>query len=278
VRSDKTIYQTDLQNLVAVLNKPSEFKFWTRYKTEYIFDNTRSLGKNLYGGSRFKIFGEYYQQVNGKLDNLFVVGADFRNYLVIHRNLIWANRFATSTSFGTSKLLYYLGGVDNWTNFTPYKYPTFIPLSEIRIDETENYAFQAVATNMRGFSQNIRNGNSFALINSELRLPIFSYLANYPISNAFIENFQVVGFFDIGTAWSGTTPWSGKNAYDNDIINQGNIIKIEIDADREPIVAGYGFGLRSQLLGYFVRVDWAWGIENMQVLPRIFYFSLSLDF
>jgi hypothetical protein len=43
-------------------------------------------------------------------------------------------------------------------------------------------------------------------------------------------------------------------------------------------VAGYGFGLRSQLLGYFVRLDWAWGIENNQIRPRVFYFSLSLDF
>jgi hypothetical protein len=280
VRSDKNVYLTDINNLVAALNKPSVMKFWGRLKTEYVFDNVRSLGKNLYGGSRFKIFGEYYQQANKKYDNLFVIGADFRHYFVIHRNLIWANRFASSTSFGSSKLLYYLGGVDNWTNFTAYKTPTFIPLSEIRINESENYAYQAVATNMRGFSQNIRNGNSFALINSEIRWPIISYLANYPISNAFIQNFQVVGFFDVGTAWSGTNPWSGENAYDNDIVRQGpnGPIEIEIDADREPIVAGYGFGFRSQLLGYFVRLDWAWGIENMQVLPRVFYFSLSLDF
>jgi hypothetical protein len=277
VRSDKRIYLTDPNRLAQVLEEPSTFKFWARLKTEYIFDNTRSLGKNLYAGARFKIFCEYYQQVNDKLDNLIVLGADFRYYLVLHRNLIWANRFATSTSLGSSRIIYYLGGVDNWTNFTPYKTPTFIPLSEIRIDESQNYAYQAVATNMRGFSQNIRNGNNFALINSEIRWPIIRYLANYPLSNAFFENFQAVGFFDIGTAWSGLDPWSGKNAYDNDIVRQGNI-EIEIDTDREPVVAGYGFGLRSQLFGYFVRVDWAWGIDNMQVLPRVFYFSLSLDF
>lgn len=276
-RSDKTIYQTDYTNRLAVLNTPSIFKFWARFKTEYIFDNTRSLGKNLYGGSRFKIFGEYYQQLNLTYKNLFAVGADFRNYIVIHRNLIWANRFAASTSFGSGKIIYYLGGVDNWTNFSPYKNPTFIPLSEIRIDESQNYEYQAVATNMRGFSQNIRNGNNFALINSEIRWPVISYLMNHPISNAFLQNFQMVGFFDVGTAWSGVNPWSGQNAYDNDIIQDGPI-EIKVDANREPLVAGYGFGLRSQLLGYFVRLDWAWGIENNQVLPRIFYFSLSLDF
>jgi hypothetical protein len=279
LRSDKTVFMTDynINNLTAVLNEPNIDKYWGRFKTEYIFDNTRSLGVNIPAGSRFKIFAEYYQQINKTYSNLVVLGADFRYYLPIHRNIIWANRFATSTSLGSSRVIYYLGGVDNWTNFNPSKTPTFIPLSQIRIDQSQNYAFQAVATNMRGFSQNIRNGNNFALINSEIRCPIFSYLANYPLSSAFFENFQVIGFFDIGSAWSGTNPWSNKNAYDNDILNQGNI-QITIDADRGPVVAGYGFGVRSTLLGYFVRLDWAWGIENMQVLPWVFYFSLCTDF
>ena len=279
LRNDRNVYlyDLDLTKMPSILEKPDIYKLWASLKGEYIFDNTRSLGINLYGGMRFKLFTEYYQQLNDKFDYLFVFGADFRHYTVLHRNLIWANRFATSTSFGSGRIIYYLGGVDNWTNITPIKTPTFIPLSEIRIDETQNYVFQAVATNMRGFSQNIRNGNSFAVFNSEIRWPIIRYLINHPLSNAFLQNFQIVGFFDMGTAWSGLHPWSGKNAYDNDIIQQGPIL-IEIDADREPIVAGYGFGIRSQLFGYFVRLDWAWGIENMQVLPRVFYLSLCLDF
>jgi len=31
-------------------------------------------------------------------------------------------------------------------------------------------------------------------------------------------------------------------------------------------------------LGYFVRADWAWGVENGIILPSVFYFSLSTDF
>lgn len=281
-RLDKTIYQAtgDYLSVQQALRYPNLEKLWATAKLEYVFDNTRSLGLNLPAGSRFKLFGEAYQMVNSPYDNLFVTGGDFRNYIQIHRNLIWANRFAFSASTGSAGLVYYLGGVDNWTNFTA-KTPTFIPLNEIRLTEDQNYAFQTVATNMRGFSQNIRNGSNFALINSELRWPVVRYLANYPLSNAFLENFQVVGFFDIGTAWSGPTPWSKNNGYDLDVIYQGSTSSqtiIEIDAQRDPIVAGYGFGVRSQLLGYFMRLDWAWGIENQQVLPRVFYFSLSLDF
>ncbi|MBN1118335.1 MAG: hypothetical protein JXA77_14085 [Bacteroidales bacterium] len=279
-RSDKTVfYPLSVNNsgsIISAIDKANQEKLWTEIKGEYIFDNTRSLGLNLTEGTRFKVFAEAYQQVNSNYDNLYVLGGDFRHYIRIHRNLIWANRFATSTSFGSTKLVYYLGGVDNWVNFST-KTPTFIPLSEIRLTPDVNYAFQTVATNMRGFSQNIRNGSNFALINSEIRWPIIRYLANYPLSNAFFENFQVVGFFDVGTAWSGISPWGKENGYDRDYVYRGQV-EIEIDAQRDPVVAGYGFGVRSQLLGYFIRLDWARGIENQQLLDRVFYFSLSLDF
>jgi WD40 repeat protein len=282
-RQDKTIYQpvsTTPNAISDALLTPNVEKLWVTTKLEYVFDNTRTLGLNLPAGTRYKVFGEVYQMINSPYDNLFVLGADFRKYVPIHRNLIWATRFAASTNTGSSRLIYYLGGVDNWTNLSA-RTPTFIPLSEIGITPGVNYAFQTLATNMRGFSQNIRNGDNFALINTEIRWPIIRYILNYPLSNAFLENLQVIGFFDIGTAWSGLHPWSKENGYDTDYIYFGPVSLpsiIEIDAQRDPIVAGYGFGVRSQLLGYFIRLDWAWGIENQQVLPKVFYFSLALDF
>jgi hypothetical protein len=89
---------------------------------------------------------------------------------------------------------------------------------------------------------------------------------------------MAVGFFDIGTAWSGPNPFSDNNAlFRQEIYNYP--IKVTIINQNDPIVAGYGFGFRSQLFGYYVRVDWAWGIENGYVHKNsIFYLSLSLDF
>jgi hypothetical protein len=266
-----------LSSNTAFLNLPNDYRNWLGLKLEYNFDNTRSLGMNLYTGTRYKIFAEVQEQLYKNLYELIVFGADIRHYTRIHRSLILANRFAWSSSQGSSRIIYYLGGVDNWINFNSSKTPTFIPFTEIPYDRTQNYAYQAVGTNMRGFSQNIRNGNNFAVFNTEIRFPVFKYLANYPLSRSFFENFQLVTFFDVGSAWSGPTPWSSKNAYDSDIIQQGPIT-ITIDSNRDPIVAGYGFGIHTQLLGYFMRFDWAWGIENQQVLPSVFYFSMSLDF
>lgn len=256
------------------LIKDNDYDYWGMVKGEYIYDNSRELMTNILSGTRFKVFGEFYKQLDKSKSELFVTGFDFRYYKAIHKNLIFAGRVAGSSSFGTAKLVYYLGGVDNWINLSS-KNPMFN--SNIRIDPDANYVYQAVATNLRGFSQNIRNGSNFMLINTEIRWPIFSYLFKRPINNSFVRNFQLIGFFDIGSAWSGLNPFSGKNAYENDYYNLYPITII-IHNDNFPIVSGFGLGLRSKIFGYFVRFDVAQGIDNNVLLPRIYYLSLSTDF
>ncbi len=265
-RNDAAVYlSTDQFNL----KKKTEYRNWVSMKGQLIFDNTRSLGLNLYRGTRSMLFGEYYMMVDQRDQDMAVLGLDIRNYQSIHRNIIWANRFAASTSFGNNKLIYYMGGVDNWlvpkfTNNTP-------------IDYSQNYAYQTVATNMRGFEQNIRNGNSFVLFNTEVRWPVFKYFFNRPIKSDFLNNFQVVGFGDVGTAWTGWDPYSEENSLFRRTIRNGSLL-ITVEEQKDPIVAGYGFGLRSRLLGYFLRGDLAWGVEDGVVQKPIIYVSLSLDF
>jgi hypothetical protein len=276
-RDDRTAFLSD-NGIPMSLYMSNYHRMWAGLKLELIFDNTRKIGVNIPSGSRYKVFGESYWQMN-EYSDLYVIGADFRHYQVIHRNLIWASRFAASSSFGQSRLLYYLGSLDNWINWFSNT-PNFD--NSVRVDHQENYAYQTLATNMRGFIQNIRNGNNFALMNNELRWPFVQYFANYPLSN-FWSSLQLVGFFDMGTAWSGRSPFNKTSAYDHEYVyNNENpddaTVAITIDTGRDPIVFGYGFGARMQLLGYFLRFDWAWGVENRVVLPHIFYFSMNLDF
>ena len=271
LRSDRKIYLSTGQ---PTLISEDSYYFNGGMKLEYIFDNTIDMGINLYNGIKFKAFGEYYQEIEKKGYNTYVLGADFRYYQPIHRSLIFAGRIAGSASYGSGKLIYYLGAVDNWMNFSS-TLPTFD--QSVRIDDKETYIFQAVATDMRGFVQNARNGNKFFIMNAEIRWPIIKYLANRPLNSTFFNNLQLVGFSDLGSAWSGKSPWEKDNAYDTEIVD-GNPVRVIIDKQRSPFVVGYGFGVRSKLLGYFVRLDWAWGIDNNVILPRVFYFSLSLDF
>jgi Tol biopolymer transport system component len=250
-------------------NMTADGSTWAIGKGELVYDNTREIGTNLLVGLRYKVFGEYYQLVKKPSVNMIVFGFDIRNYTRIHRSFIWANRISGSTSFGKNKLLYYMGGVDNWLA-PKFNY-------EYQIDYTQNYAFQTLATNMRGFAQNARSGNTFALFSSELRFPVFRYFLNKPLRSEFLNNFQIVGFTDIGSAWQGLNPLTEENTYYTRYISSPPL-DITVQVQKDPLIAGYGFGLRSTLFGYFLRADWAWGVEDQVIQPYIFYLSLSLDF
>lgn len=251
------------------LERPTYYRNWAIGIAQLIFDNTRNVGMNLYYGTRWKVFAEYHQLIDGEKTNVAVVGFDVRHYTKIHRTFIWANRIAGSSSFGSDNLIYYMGGVDNWL-FPSYNYDT-------PIDYSQHYAYQTLATNMRGFNQNIRNGNNFFVINSELRFPLFQYFSKTPLSSSFLRNFQLVGFGDIGTAWTGVSPYSKENSLYTKYVYSGPLL-ISVEVQKEPIVGGFGFGARMHLLGYFLRGDMAWGVEDGKIGQPVYYLSLSLDF
>lgn len=267
-RYDRGVYlSTDLDNL----KKPNVNTHWGGFKTELIFDNTRYQGYNTFLGSRYKLFGEYFRKIPEKESDLFVVGADFRNYQKLYKNIIWANRFAASTSFGNSRLIYYMGGVDTWL------FPKFNDSISIATDQ--NYVYQTLATNMRGFTQNIRNGNNFALVNSEIRFPVIRFFSDKPLKSELLNSFQLIGFFDIGTAWNGLSPYYKDNPFFTQVYESPySPVKITVYTQKEPIVAGYGAGLRAKVFGYFLRADMAWGIDDGVVRKPVFYLSMSLDF
>lgn len=272
MRVDKSIIRSsDLASLEA----SNEIKMSPNLQLAYVYDATLPVELNIRYGLRAKVFGQYYynyDQLTKQKQNMYVLGADVRYYQKISRDLIWANRFACSTSFGPERLLYYLGGVDNW--FSPKFYDS------IHVSQTENFAYQTLATPMRGFHQNIRNGNSFAVVNSEIRFPIFHYLINHPIKSDFINSFQIIAFGDIGTAWTGPSPYSDKNALNTVVVSApGNPITVILSTQQDPFVEGIGGGLRSRLLGYFIRFDESWGISDGTIAKKsISYLSLTLDF
>ncbi len=248
-------------------------------KLEYVFDNTLDLGVNLKNGSRYKVYAEIVKRFqlsfNDKISLDFsdgfmgVVGFDARHYQRLDKLSILAIRASGATSFGSEKILYSLGGVDNWLF---YKFDESIPTPG-----GDDVAYVTLAPNLRGFNSNIRNGHSHLLLNSELRAPVFRYFAPR-VRSSFLRNFQVVGFFDIGTAWVGNSPYSPENPLNTTTFTQGDLVSIKVTYFRDPIVAGYGVGVRSTLFGYFVRVDYGWGIETRQVQKPKVFVAFGTDF
>lgn len=248
-------------------------------KLEYVFDNTLDVDINIKNGTRYKVYAEFIKRFNVSLidstsfdfggKNTGIIGVDFRHYQRLLKHSVLAIRVAGAASFGSEQMLFYLGGVDNWL------FPSFN--QTIPIPEDGNFAYQTLASNLRGFDVNIRNGSSYALANAELRMPIFKYFSK-KIKSTFLRHFQLVGFFDIGTAWEGFSPYSDDNPLNTTTINNGDNISVKINYFRDPIVFGYGAGVRSMLFGYFIRLDYGWGVETKQVQEPIWYLSLGTDF
>lgn len=242
---------------------------------EYVHDNTITPAMNIWEGMRFKIYADIIAPGADKKfvpnQETFNIGVDFRHYLPIYRNCIWAVRGSADFSWGSRKIIYYLGGVDGWIG------PKFNSSNTPATDAT--YAFQTLAVNMRGYNQNAANGNNAVVINSEIRLPIFSTFFNQPVNNAFLRNLQLVQFLDLGTAWNGK--YDGIKRPSEVYVNQNSASTITVKLDAGglgPFAGGYGFGLRSTLLGYFLKFDVAWPMKGLFVGSPIGYFSMGLDF
>ena len=128
--------------------------------------------------------------------------------------------------------------------------------------------------------QNTRNGNNMVMISSELRIPIFSYFATKPVKSDFVKNFQTVIFADVGSAWSGQNPYSDDNYFNTTVVGgeEGDPVKVILRNQDEPIISGYGFGFRSRFLSYFIKLDFAWGLEDGSWNSPKSYLSVGLDF
>lgn len=248
---------------------------------EYIHDNSITPTTNIWNGLRWKAYVDWFSQTRGRTAGigrtLFNAGVDARHYLPIYRNIIWATRGAADFSWGDQKVIYYLGGVDGWLKYGGGTGKYFYPNPP---DPGAYYAYQSLAVNLRGFKQNISNGNNNVVINSEIRVPVFSSFLNRPINNAFLRNFQIVQFVDLGAAWNGRYDKIERPslAY-GDADDPTNPVQVRIKAGGVgPLAGGYGFGARSTLLGYFVRFDVAWQMDGVFRGRPQTYIALGLDF
>jgi hypothetical protein len=276
IRMDKAVIRGDQFDTITLKAPDFNKQTYAISRIEWVHDNAIQKAQNIWNGLRYKIFADINGQINkpsvgdespGRF--MFNAGFDGRYYHPIFRNFIYALRVAGDFSWGNQKVLYYLGGVDSWM-FPKYS-------EQPRPDFSQRYAYQSLAVNMRGFPQNVANGNNAVVINSEFRFPIFSTLINRPINNAFLRNFQVIQFIDLGTAWSGPIDKIARP----EIVytNPDNSVVAKFKAGGlGPFVGGYGFGVRSTLLGYFLRLDAGWEMNGIFRGEPFLHFAMGLDF
>lgn len=148
-------------------------------------------------------------------------------------------------SAGQNKVLYNLGQVDN----------AVTPRIDSNVHFAQNapYAFQMLATPLRGHLQNQLYGDRFMLFNADIYFPLFQTLMQVETPLQFVNLLQLGIFSDVATAkegWNKTAPLKGW-------------------------LWSCGVSARSALANYPIRFDIAWPgtFDNRPV----WYLSLSIQ-
>ncbi|HEY5692466.1 MAG TPA: translocation protein TolB [Cyclobacteriaceae bacterium] len=255
---------------------PSTEQFYIGSKIELVYDNSLTTGLNIIEGTRGKVNFTHYEGIGSKQASFSQVAVDVRHYQPIYKEIVFAARGFTGTFFGNSPKSYTLGGMDNWFGNRTNKQGTGNPLANGE-GYNNNLIFSEFATSLRGFNYATQYGHSVALANAELRVPLIRALSSGPITSNFFRNMQLTAFYDIGTSWTGKPPINSNTSTQTRVV-EGGPFKAEIKDFLNPWLYSYGFGFRSMMLGYYMKFDLAWPVENYQVKdPRIFV-TLGFDF
>jgi len=251
-------------------------------KLEYVYDRTEPMGLYAFTGTKGKVGFQHYQGLNygdRSFSNLYV---DLRNYQKIHKNIVLASKFYFGSFRGSNPQTYLVGGMDNWMFNSFYNPPANRPEpSPVRNPnglENSNLLF-ADFVDLRGFDYDEIRGRNALTFSTELRLPLFSYLTRGTITSNFIKNFQLVGFYDIGSAWNDAAPWEKVNDQNTEVINTtGSPFVIVLNNFNNPWLQSYGAGQRTVLMNYYIKFDVARPVRNYKTEDLKFYFTLGYNF
>jgi hypothetical protein len=262
-RSDnKIVLSTDDETL----RRGGLHRIWLSPSINYTFNNTLPYGMNAYNGLKMVHSFQYWQNTAQK-GTTFVLASDVRIGVKLRSNLFWMSRFQMEISAGNMKMLYVAGAMENWLK----------PVIDQNTVLRTNAAFIRMGSSIRGLNMNVRNGNTMAIINSEIRWRILSDLLKINTRMAFINDFMMTGFLDAGSAWYGVSPFDITNPNNVQIINSGQMV-ITVYNHKQPFVLGSGYGFRTNIFGYYIKFDQGIGLDNGRWGKPIKYITIGLDF
>lgn len=269
---------------------PIETKFLYGSSFDIVYDNSEVLGFNVRQGSRAKIslenynFGENFDESFSKLT------IDLRHYQRIYNEITFATRLYAGSFFGNNSPYFLLGGLDNWATLqrtsnirTETKATEDIANNPLAIVSTReptkntNILYHDFVTGLRGFRINELNGHRTLLLTSELRVPIFKALTSSAIKSAFLRNFQMLAFYDIGTAWNGGTPWDNDNSINTEKITN-TTFEATIQNYKNPWLSSTGIGISTVLFGYYGTIYYTFPIEDYKFKDPAILVGLGYNF
>lgn len=285
-RISATPFFTHTRYLIAgtpgLLARPDVTNAFAGGRAELVFDNSRTVGMNMLNGTKFRATFEHHQHLENTQLSFSRLEIEARHYQKIYKSLVFATRLSLGQFFGPSPKGYILGGMDNWIGSNT----VFGGADDLLVVEPEqgvprdmsHLLFSKFVTSMRGFDYNAMNGNSHILFNAELRLPLLRFFYKGTVASNFFRNLQLVGFTDMGAAWTGTSPFNRKNAVNTIPITKQGGFSGSVTNFSNPFLMSYGFGARTMVLNYYMKFDVAWGIESDTRRDAKIYITLGYDF
>jgi Tol biopolymer transport system component len=252
---DEIVSQAVAQNILS----PTDMYFLLNNLT-YSNDNTIWGYTGPTNGTRYGL-GVTFSPKMGKYGLDFTtLRGDWRKYLPIKKEYIFAFRGAGGVSMGSQAQQFFLGGLPNWIN---YNYSG----QGIRIRHIEDIYFSSFEMPLRGAGYYTLAGTRFLMTNLEFRFPLLRrLLLGFPLP---LDLWNVGGslFLDMGMAWDrGNTPKP--------------FIKSPSGLFRtRDVFASFGFGTRINLGFFLLRMDLAWPTDFYRSVtsPAILW-SLGADF
>lgn len=238
--------------------EPMERIFYFLPSVSFVHDNTMWGYYSPIQGTRYKatVFGNLGFSDSRK--SFYSVTWDFRKYIRFLFDNSLVLRFSGGYSGGNNPQRFMLGGTSNWINRS-------FATGTLPIRNASDFAFLTPAMPLRGYRYGEQLGTKYVLMNVELRLPIIRYLLAGPIIPIFFQNVIGTAFVDVGTAWT-----------KNQELNFS--FKHKLQDYSKGMLIGTGFGARTFLLFFLLRVDVAWAYDGSNFSTPKYYFSLGVDF
>lgn len=212
---------------------------------------------------RYHMSGQHLMDLSNQ-DWLHDLEATLELTTKIHPFIHWTQKGKMGWSLGKKKSVFILGGMDNSIGGTIVNLPIL----------DEKMAFYKPMNGVRGFDKNRRSGHQFWLVNSNLDIQLIPLLYHYPIRSAVLHHMVLTGFFDVASAWYGAGPYDPVNPLQTDFISRGPMT-IEVRSLKNPIIYGYGFGLKTEVWGIQLGLYRAFGRETENRSYRRTHFVLG---
>ncbi|MEL6672960.1 MAG: BamA/TamA family outer membrane protein [Bacteroidota bacterium] len=241
------------------------------------FDNTRETDGHTYAGIKVQASFDSYYSLAQQDFNFHRLKGSLNFYQELVKRIVLAGQIKAAFNFPNERIQYYMGGMEDQVVFVEFSNGENRVIRNNPVDTTlYSFHYQDFVMPMRGFLPNTRAGSRYIVSSLELRMPL-SRLVKSTLNSGALYNLELIPFVDAGTVWEDGNPFSKKRPTDNQIITTGGLT-VRLQTLKSPFLLGVGTGLRTKLLGFSLRTDLAWGIDDNTLQAPVMTISVGKNF